>query len=62
MTVYIKKDGSKVLSLTDEEFEDLDWEEQILLELEYDGFGWTIQQSKVAAGKVIGGKLHVEKT
>ena len=28
MTVYIKKDGSKVLSLTDEEFEDLDWEEQ----------------------------------
>ena len=62
MTVYIKKDGSKVLSLTDEEFEDLDWEEQILLELEYDGFGWTIQQSKVAAAKVIGGKPDVEET
>ena len=61
MTVYIKKDGSKVLSLTDEEFEDLDWEEQTLLELEYDGFGWTIQQSKVAAGKVIGGKNYVEE-
>ena len=62
MTVYIKKDGSKVLSLTDEEFEDLDWEEQILLELEYDGFGWTIQQSKVAAGKGRGGKNNVEES
>ena len=62
MTVYIKKDGSIVLSLTDEEFEDLDWEEQTLLELEYDGFGWTIQQSKVAAGKVRGGKNNVEES
>ena len=62
MTVYIKKDGSKVLSLTYEEFEDLDWEEQILLELEYDGFGWTIQQSKVAAGKFRGGKNNVEES
>ena len=62
MSVYLKKDGSKVLSLSDEEFEDLGWEEGILLELEYDSIGWTIQQSKVAAGKVIGGKLHVEKT
>tara|TARA_Y100001951_G_C11090591_1_gene156485 strand:+ start:54 stop:242 length:189 start_codon:yes stop_codon:yes gene_type:complete len=62
MTVYLKRDGSKVLSLTDEEFENLRWEEGTLLELEYDSIGWTIQQSKVAAGKVIGGKLHVEKT
>ena len=62
MSVYLKKDGSKVLSLSDEEFEDLGWEEGTLLELEYDSIGWTIQQSKVAAGKVIGGKLHVEKT
>ena len=32
MSVYLKKDGSKVLSLTDEEFEDLGWEERVLLE------------------------------
>jgi len=62
MSVYLKKDGSKVLSLTDEEFEDLDWEEQILLELEHDGFGWTIQQSKAAAGKYMGGKTNVEES
>ena len=62
MSVYLKKDGSKVLSLSDEEFEDLGWEEGILLELEHDGVGWTIQQSKVAAAKVIGGKPNVEET
>ena len=62
MSVYLKKDGSKVLSLTDEEFEDLGWEERVLLELKYDGIGWTIQQSKVAAGKIIGGKPDVEET
>ncbi len=62
MSVYLKKDGSKVLSVTDEELEDLGWEERILLELEHDGVGWTIQQSKVAAAKVIGGKPDVEET
>ena len=62
MTVYIKKDGSKVLSLTDEELEDLGWDEKILLELEYDGIGWTIQQSKVAACKYMGGKTNVEES
>ena len=62
MSVYLKKDGSKVLSLSDEELEDLGWEEGTLLELEHDGVGWTIQQSKVAAGKVIGGKPDVEET
>ena len=48
--------------MTDEELEDLGWEERILLELEHDGVGWTIQQSKVAAAKVIGGKPDVEET
>ena len=62
MSVYLKKDGSKVLSLTDEELEDLGWEERVLLELEHDGIGWTIQQSMVAAGKVRGGKYNVEKS
>jgi len=62
MSIYLKKDGSKVLSLSDEELEDLGWEERTLLELEHDGIGWTIQQSKVAAGKVRGGKYNVEKS
>ena len=44
MSVYLKKDGSKVLSLSDEELKDLGWEERILLELEHVGIGWTIQQ------------------
>ena len=61
MSVYFKKDGSKVLSLTDEEFEDLEWEEKILLELEHDSIGWTIQQSKVAAFKYIEGQADVEE-
>ena len=34
-----------MLSLTDEEFSDLQWDEIILLELEHDGIGWTIQQA-----------------
>ena len=62
MSVYLKKDGSKVLSLTDEELEDLGWEERVLLELEHDGIGWTIQQSSVAAGKYIGRKTNVEES
>ena len=62
MSVYLKKDGSKVLSLTDEELEDLGWEERILLELEHDGIGWTIQQSKGASAKFMGGKHDVEET
>ena len=62
MSVYLKKDGSKVLSLSDEELKDLGWEETILLELEHDGIGWTIQQSKVASAKYMGGKDNVEET
>ena len=40
MSVYLKKDGSKVLSLSDEEFEDLGWEEGLLLDIWslWDGF------------------------
>ena len=45
MAVYINKEGRRVLSLTDEEFSDLQWDESILLELEHDGVGWTIQQA-----------------
>ena len=62
MSVYLKKDGSKVLSLSDEEFEDLGWEEITLLELEHDGIGWTIQQSKVAASKYMEGQTDVEES
>ena len=62
MSIYLKKDGSKVLSLSDKEFEGLGWEERVLLELEHDGICWTIQQSTVAAGKVRGGKYNVEES
>ena len=62
MSVYLKKDGSKVLTIGNWELEDLGWEERVLLELEHDGIGWTIQQSRVAAGKVRGGKYNVEES
>ena len=45
MAVYINNIGRRVLSLTDEEFSDLQWDERVLLELEHDGVGWTIQQA-----------------
>jgi len=48
--------------LSDEELKDLGWEERILLELEHDGIGWTIQQSKVASAKYMGGKGNVEES
>ena len=62
MSVYLKKDGSKVLTIGNWELKDLGWDEKTLLELEHDGIGWTIQQSKVAACKYIGEKTYVEKT
>ena len=62
MSVYLKKDGSKVLTIGNWELEDLGWEERILLELEHDGIGWTIQQSKVAACKFINGQFYVEES
>ena len=52
MAVYINKEGRRVLSLTDEEFSDLQWDEKILLELEHDGVGWTIQQASCNTVKV----------
>ena len=51
MAVYINKEGRRVLSLSDEEFSELQWEEEILLELKHDGFGWTIQQASCNIGK-----------
>jgi|TARA_B110001454_G_scaffold106907_1_gene100616 hypothetical protein len=53
MAVYINKEGRRVLSLTDEEFSDLQWDEIILLELEHDGVGWTIQQASCNTAKAI---------
>ena len=61
MSVYLKKDGSKVLTIGNWELEDLGWDEKILLELEHDGIGWTIQQSKVAAFKYLKGQTDVEE-
>ena len=61
MSVYLKKDGSKVLTIGNWELEDLGWDEKILLELEHDGIGWTIQQSKVAASKYLKGQTDVEE-
>jgi uncharacterized protein YuzE len=51
MAVYINNEGRRVLSLTDEEFYDLEWDEKILLELEHDGIGWTIQQASCNTSK-----------
>ena len=53
MAVYINNIGRRVLSLTDEEFSDLQWDERILLELEHDGEGWTIQQASCNTVKFI---------
>ena len=61
MNIYVQ-DGQKYIYLNKDELEELEWDEYRLLELEHDGVGWTIQQSKVAAAKVIGGKPDVEET
>ena len=45
MAVYRNSEGRRVLSLSDEEFSDLQWDAKILLELEYDKVGWIIQQA-----------------
>ena len=49
-----------VMPVPDKVMKNLDWDEKILLELEYtedgkeNGPGWVIKQSKVAAGKFLG--------
>ena len=49
-----------VIPVPDKVMKNLDWDEKILLELEYsedgkeNGPGWVIKQSKVAAGKFLG--------
>ena len=46
--------NDKTIFLTEEELEDLGWDEKTLLELEQTGVGWIIKQSKVAASKFLG--------
>ena len=49
-----------VIPVPDKVMKNLDWDDKILLELEYstdgkeNGPGWVIKQSKVAAGKFLG--------
>ena len=42
--------------------EELGWEESVLLELEFVNERWILKQSKVAAGKYMGGKTNVEES
>ena len=46
--------NDKTLFLTEEELDDLGWDEKILLELEQIPAGWIIKQSKVAASRFLG--------
>ena len=46
--------NDKTIFLTEEELEDLGWDEKTLLELEQTSVGWIIKQSKVAASKFLG--------
>lgn len=51
MAVYINSMNETILPISDEEFTELGWSENNLLELEHDGYGWTIKRSRVAATK-----------
>ena len=42
--------------------EELNWDERILLELEFVNDRWILKQSKVAAAKYMGGKTNVEES
>ena len=53
MSIYIKEDGRRILSLSDEDLKDLRWIEENLLELEHDGVGWTIQEASCYTKKLI---------
>ena len=53
MSIYIKEDGRRILSLSDEDLKDLRWIEENLLEFEHDGVGWTIQEASCYTKKVI---------
>lgn len=51
MAIYINSNNETILPISDEEFAELGWSEDNLLELEHDGYGWTIKRSRVAATK-----------
>ena len=51
MAIYINSNNETILPISDEEFAELGWSEDNLLELEHDGYGWTIKRSRVAAAK-----------
>ena len=51
MAIYINSKNETILPISDEEFTELGWSESNLLELEHDGYGWTIKRSRVAASK-----------
>ena len=53
MSIYIKEDGRRILSLSDEDLKDLRWIEENLLELEHDGVVLTIQEASCYTQKVI---------
>jgi|TARA_Y100000310_G_scaffold222651_1_gene224386 hypothetical protein len=53
MIICKDADGKNILALSDEEFKRLGWDERTLLELNFDGTGWRIEQSNVAAVKYI---------
>ena len=40
-----------ILAISDEDLADLGWNPKQLLELEHDGFGWTIQPASCATGR-----------
>jgi hypothetical protein len=52
MAIYLNKESEKVLSLSDEDFYEMELNENMLLELEHDGIGWTIKKSKANIVKV----------
>ena len=53
-TVKQKELENKVIYITQEELDELNWGEETLLELEEVPGGWIIKQSRVAASKFLG--------
>ena len=52
----------EALILSTDIMEELGWEESVLLELEFVNERWILKQSKVLAGKYMGGKTNVEES
>ena len=59
--IYKDEKGRRYIALSDEQKEDLDWNPEKLLELDYDGIGWIIRPSSSRVARYLPNGINEDK-